>query len=79
MKSTARWLLCLAPLAVLAQDNAKPEDTEQWQPVPSIVSTFPGEPPPSDAKVLFDGHNLDATLLSSSTKCLSSNTAITLS
>src|ERR1700721_2642746 len=39
---------------------AKPEDTEQWQPVPATVT--PGEKggaAPSDAVVLFDGKNLD--------------------
>jgi alpha-3'-ketoglucosidase len=39
---------------------AKPEDTEQWTPVPIKVS--PGEgagAAPSDAIVLFDGHNLE--------------------
>jgi hypothetical protein len=46
-----------APL--FAQD-AKPQDTEVWQPVPPVVT--PGTPvgaPPSDAIVLFDGKNLD--------------------
>jgi len=40
--------------------NAKPQDTEQWTPVPPIVT--PGatdQAPPSDAIVLFDGRNLD--------------------
>lgn len=39
---------------------AKPQDTEQWTPVPAIVT--PGAKPdaaPSDAIVLFDGKNLD--------------------
>jgi hypothetical protein len=39
---------------------AKPEDTEQWEPVPLRVT--PGEngsAAPSDAIVLFDGKNLD--------------------
>jgi hypothetical protein len=39
---------------------AKPEDTEQWTPVPPIVT--PGakpDAPPSDAIVLFDGKSLD--------------------
>jgi hypothetical protein len=39
---------------------AKPEDTEQWQPVPPIVSAGLKEgAAPSDAIVLFDGKNLD--------------------
>jgi len=40
--------------------SAKPEDTEQWEPVPPRVS--PGadcSAAPSDAIVLFDGRNLD--------------------
>jgi hypothetical protein len=40
--------------------TAKPQDTEQWTPVPAIVT--PGARPdaaPSDAIVLFDGKNLD--------------------
>jgi hypothetical protein len=47
----------------LSQDGAaaaRPEDTEQWEPVPSQV--LPGADfaaPPSDAIVLFDGRNLD--------------------
>jgi hypothetical protein len=39
---------------------AKPEDTEQWEPIPPIVT--PGATDgaaPSDAIVLFDGRNLD--------------------
>ena len=50
-------------VAAQAQDPpaaAKPADTEQWEPVPAIVS--PGAKAgaaPSDAIVLFDGKNLD--------------------
>ncbi len=52
----------LAAAAARPQDTAgpKPADTEQWEPVPPIVS--PGEnagAAPSDAIVLFDGRNLD--------------------
>jgi hypothetical protein len=56
-------LTLLAAGVAHSNDNAaaaKPEDTEQWQPVPPIVS--PGEngsAAPSDAIVLFDGKNLD--------------------
>jgi hypothetical protein len=44
----------------LAEEAAKPQDTEQWAPVPPKV--IPGASdgaPPSDAIVLFDGRNLD--------------------
>ena len=42
------------------QAQAKPEDTEVWEPVPKVVT--PGATnadPPSDAIVLFGGKNLD--------------------
>jgi hypothetical protein len=48
-----------APAAAKPQ-SAKPEDTEVWEPVPSVVT--PGgsnTAPPSDAIILFDGKNLD--------------------
>jgi hypothetical protein len=44
----------------MANAQAKPEDTEIWDPVPKVVT--PGAKPgdaPSDAIVLFDGKNLD--------------------
>lgn len=46
--------------AAPAAPQAKPEDTEVWQPVPKVVT--PGATdadPPSDAIILFDGKNLD--------------------
>lgn len=41
--------------------NMKPEDTEVFSPVPEIVNAggFVSMPPPSDAVILFDGHNLN--------------------
>ena len=45
---------------VNAQQKAKPEETEVWEPVPKVVT--PGKTnseAPSDAIVLFDGKNLD--------------------
>ena len=65
-----KLVLCLCGLTVMAAGGAhsedptaaaaKPEDTEQWEPVPLKVS--PGATDgaaPSDAIVLFDGRNLD--------------------
>ncbi len=58
-------LLALIATGALAQavpsptPGAKPQDTEQWTPVPAIVT--PGATPtapPSDAIVLFDGKSL---------------------
>lgn len=60
--------LCLAFTALLAgslgvahaQQTAKPEDTEVWEPVPKVV--VPGRTSgeaPSDALILFNGKNLD--------------------
>jgi hypothetical protein len=43
-----------------AQDKAKPEDTEIWEPIPKVVT--PGAhlgDAPSDAIILFDGKDLD--------------------
>ncbi|PTX18866.1 uncharacterized protein DUF1080 [Pontibacter mucosus] len=47
-------------MAAQAQQKAKPEDTEVWEPVPKVVQ--PGQvhlQAPSDAFMLFDGKNLD--------------------
>ncbi|HUH55529.1 MAG TPA: DUF1080 domain-containing protein [Rhodanobacter sp.] len=67
-----RTVLVFTALAAAAQSFAKtvdhpgpaeptdPKATEQWQPVPKVVT--PGKhdiAPPSDAVVLFDGRNLD--------------------
>jgi hypothetical protein len=49
-------------VSLYAQENsqAKPEETEVWEPVPKVVTpaSTPGGAP-SDAIVLFDGKNLD--------------------
>ena len=60
-------LMVVAAGVAYSQDvsPAKPEDTEQWQPVP--VTVTPGEKggaAPSDAIVLFDGKNLDQWVMS---------------
>lgn len=50
-----------AQTAAAKTEAMKPEATEQWQPVPPIV--IPGKQdsaPPSDAVVLFDGHDQNA-------------------
>jgi hypothetical protein len=52
--------ICMAAENPPANENPDPAATEQWEPVPAVVS--PGatdSAPPSDAIVLFDGHNLD--------------------
>lgn len=55
-------LAAMAPSLALAQTTPAaqaPEATEQWQPVPKIIT--PGKQdsiPPSDAIVLFNGHDL---------------------
>jgi len=58
----AAGLLLFAGAHALAQ-AAKPQDTEQWTPVPPVVTPAPTSArpaaPPSDAIVLFDGKNLD--------------------
>src|ERR1700759_483985 len=53
-------LLAGNAMMAMAQEKAKPEDTEIWEPIPKVVT--PGEKPgdaPSDAVKLFDGKNLD--------------------
>jgi hypothetical protein len=56
-------ILALGGSALIAQQPSakpRPEDTEVWSPEPPVVT--PGAVPnaaPSDALVLFDGHNLD--------------------
>jgi hypothetical protein len=68
--SPRTWALAAAALALAcagaasSQTAMKPQDTEQWTPVPPIVTPGPrlsDKPaaPPSDAIVLFDGKNLD--------------------
>jgi hypothetical protein len=60
---TVLLFLSLAAPALLAQTGPakpRPEDTEVWSPEPAVVT--PGAvlgAAPSDAIVLFDGHNLD--------------------
>ena len=60
LKSIALILLSLNFLQVQAQEKAKPEDTEIWEPIPKVVT--PGKvlgEAPSDAIILFDGKSLD--------------------
>src|SRR5271168_929231 len=53
-------MLASAAHSADAPAAAKPQDTEQWQPVPPKVSPGLGDgAAPSDAIVLFDGRNLD--------------------
>ncbi|MCD8740023.1 DUF1080 domain-containing protein [Mucilaginibacter roseus] len=58
-KTILTLLLAFGSVSAFAQ-NAKPEDTEVWEPVPKVVT--PGKTTaeaPSDAIVLFDGKNLN--------------------
>ncbi|UPG94735.1 3-keto-disaccharide hydrolase [Luteibacter aegosomatissinici] len=63
MKRTTSPTLALLTLAIvgsscaLAQDD--PKATEQWEPVPKVVTPGnPGSAPPSDAVVLFNGRDI---------------------
>ncbi len=56
----AALIAVATPLLAQAPAAPKPEDTEFWEPIPTVVTpgaTFAA--PPSDAIVLFDGKNLD--------------------
>ncbi len=58
--AAAAVFLTLVATTAAAQQKPRPEDTEVWTPVPRVVT--PGrtnEAPPSDAIVLFNGHDLD--------------------
>jgi hypothetical protein len=55
--ASAAWAQSTAPSS--SAEPTDPKATEQWEPVPKIVT--PGkrdDAPPSDAVVLFDGHDL---------------------
>jgi hypothetical protein len=55
----ASALFLSATTLACAQQTAKPEDTEVYEPVPKTVVGTPNfEPAPSDALVLFDGKDL---------------------
>lgn len=59
-KSFAITVLLVGCIYTAKAQNAKPEDTEFYTPVPPVIT--PGASvglPPSDAVVLFDGKNLD--------------------
>jgi hypothetical protein len=43
----------------VASQEWAPELTEQWEPLPKIVTPGNGSVPPSDAIILFDGSSLD--------------------
>lgn len=49
---------------IFENDYTKSEATEEWQPMPKIVSPGSKETPPSDAIILFDGKNMDNWVMS---------------
>ena len=54
----------VSQIALAQAPQGDPKATEQWEPVPALVTpgAHPGAPP-SDAIVLFDGRNLDQWVL----------------
>lgn len=60
MKKTAlTFFVLILSLSICKAQDAKPEDTEVWQPVPEKVTPGTGNQPPSDAIVLFDGSGFE--------------------
>src|SRR4051812_149287 len=61
MRNTILFTALLSGSFLMANaQQAKPEDTEVWEPIPKVVTsgaTF--RDAPSDAIMLFDGSNLD--------------------
>ncbi len=64
MKKTALLsiFICILQLQQVIAQEAKPEDTEIWTPVPKMVTTSAINAPPSDAIILFGGKNLNEWL-----------------
>ncbi|WP_109697818.1 3-keto-disaccharide hydrolase [Chitinophaga deserti] len=63
MYRTTKIMLCaalLAPAIHASAQEAKPQDTEVWEPVPPKVTPGTGTSAPSDAIVLFDGTSLSS-------------------
>ncbi|NRF41901.1 DUF1080 domain-containing protein [Pedobacter foliorum] len=59
-KSVMLATLMIAGINIVQAQDAKPEDTEVYTPVPKVVSAMElSIAPPSDAIILFDGKNLD--------------------
>ncbi|MDB5231953.1 MAG: hypothetical protein JWN76_2758 [Chitinophagaceae bacterium] len=62
MKLAFLFIISLTASSIMsdAQQTMKPEETEQWTPVPKMVTPAKSfSTQPSDAIVLFDGKNLD--------------------
>ncbi|MFL5789821.1 MAG: DUF1080 domain-containing protein [Flavisolibacter sp.] len=67
-RSLTFLLVSFTTISVVAQEKAKPEDTEVWSPIPRMVT--PGKiigEPPSDAIVLFNGKDLSQWVSSNDT------------
>lgn len=52
------FFLSLTVQSFAQENKMKPEATEVWQPVPSKINPGNDNTPPSDAIILFDGHDL---------------------
>lgn len=53
-------LLVLVIMSLTTHSQIKPEETEIWEPEPTLVTSGGIEKPPSDAIILFDGTDFDA-------------------
>ncbi|MFC2098937.1 DUF1080 domain-containing protein [Bacteroidota bacterium] len=59
MKNLGLLLTGLILAGNLLSQEWVPELTEQWEPVPPVITPGEGTAPPSDAIILFDGSNMD--------------------
>jgi hypothetical protein len=59
MKKSVLLITFFIGISQIYAQKMKPQDTEVWEPEPTVVTPGEGTAPPSDAIILFDGTSLD--------------------